>query len=95
MINKERKGKKEKQNERNSITTMYSNNYSDFNLEPKHLKNLKKLMHQPYCLFETYNISHEYYVAKVYFHKANKIIYGCFYPNIILFVTTCNKIGYI
>ena len=52
-------------------------------------------MHQPYCLFETYNISHEYYVAKVYFHKANKIIYGCFYPNIILFVTTCNKIGYI
>lgn len=94
MINKERKGKKEKQNERNSITTMYSN-YSDFNLEPKHQKNLKKLMHQPHCLFETYNISHEDYVTKVYFHKANKIIYGCFYPNIILFVTTCNKIGYI
>ena len=52
-------------------------------------------MHQPHCLFETYNISHEDYVTKVYFHKANKIIYGCFYPNIILFVTTCNKIGYI
>ena len=37
MINKERKGKKEKQNEKNSITTMYSN-YSDFNLEPKQKK---------------------------------------------------------
>ena len=58
-------------------------------------KNLKKLMHQPHCPFETYIISHEDYVTKVYFHKANKIIYGCFYPNIILFVTTCNKIGYI